>query len=377
VWAAVSALALAMGPVIGGILVGYADWRAIFWFNLGVGAVAFAMALAFVPESSDPTGRRFDYPGVALGVIALGAMSAAIIQGEVSGYGSRVIEGLFGLAAVAAVAFVVVERRAKDPIINLHYFRRPAFVGSNYVAFATYFGTFSIFFFTALYLEVVGTATPYRIALDFLPMAVGMILASVFTGRWVARSGPRLPMTVGCVLAGTGVLLTNVILSPTVAYLPLAGTLALCGVGFGIAMVPVTSTALSLVPPEHSGMAASTTNTSRELGAVVGVAVLGSLVNAQLTGGLASRLRAIGIPPKFFNLVISAVTQGGLPSSGGSSTKSSNQAIQKTINEVVNAAYSAFGRGLHISLVVSGIMILTGAVVAATTIRWRHEVYEA
>ena len=109
---------------------------------------------------------------------------------------------------------------------------------------------------------------------------------------------------------------------------------------------------------------------------MVGVAVLGSLVNAQLTGGLAARLKAIGIPPKFFDLVISAVTQGGLPSGGSAATKSSNAALQKTINEVVNAAYSAFGRGLHISLVVSGIMILLGAAVAATTIHWRREVYE-
>jgi EmrB/QacA subfamily drug resistance transporter len=374
VWAAVSGLALALGPLIGGVLVGLADWRAIFWFNLAVGAVALVMALLFVPESADPSVGRFDWPGVVLGVTCLATVSAAVIQGEVSGYRAPGIIALFCVSGAAGLAFVVVERRRRNPLLNLHYFRRPAFLTANFVAFATYFGTFSIFFFTALYLEEVGTASPLRLALDFLPMAVAMIIASVVTGPWVARVGPRIPMTAGCVVAALGVFLTDHYLSPSVAYAPLAVSLAVAGLGFGAALVPVTSTPLSLVPPEHSGMAAGATNTSREMGAVIGVAVLGSLVNARLTGGLAVRLRAIGIPPKFTQLVISAVTGGGVPS--GSATKSSNAGLQKTINEVISAAYHAFGDGLHVALVVSGILILVGALAAATALRWRGEIYE-
>jgi EmrB/QacA subfamily drug resistance transporter len=371
VWAAVSGLALALGPVIAGVLVGVADWRAIFWFNLAVGLVAFAMALAFVPESSDPQGRRFDVPGTILGAAALACLSFAIIQGENSGYGAWPIELLFGAAVLTGLAFVLVEWRSKSPMLDLRYFRRPPFVGSNFVAFVAYFGTFSIFFFTALYLQVVVSASAYQTALDFLPMAAGLVIASAVTGPWVARSGARTPMVVGCLLAAGGILATSAVLGPHVGFSTLGWVLPIAGIGFGIALVPVTSAALTVVRPERSGMAASATNTSRELGAVIGVAVLGSLVNSKLTGDLAARLKAIGIPPSFQSLVLHAVTTGGV-GGGGAATQaehSKNAEVAKIATKVVNAAYEAFGSGLHLALEISGGLLLLGAVVAFFTIR--------
>jgi EmrB/QacA subfamily drug resistance transporter len=370
VWVAVSGLALALGPVIGGVLVGVASWREIFWFNLFVGVIGFVMALVFVPETADPEGRRIDIPGIVLGALALGSGTFALIQGEDSGYATWWIIVLFVVAVVTAVVFVVVERRARSPILQLSLFATPAVAGSNFVAFAAYFGTFSIFFFTALYLQVVANASAYATALDFLPMAVGLIVSSLLTGRWVARVGSRIPMTVGCLLAGTGVLLTGAVLGPHVSFSTLGWVLPIAGIGFGIALVPTTSTPLSAVPPEHSGMAASATNTSRELGAVFGVAILGSIVNGKLTGGLAAQLRAIGIPPSFQSLVLHAVTGGALGSGAASNAENSkNPAISKIATKIVNAAYQAFGAGLHASLEISGGMIFVGAVVAALTIR--------
>jgi EmrB/QacA subfamily drug resistance transporter len=378
VWAAVSGLALALGPVIGGVLVGVASWREIFWFNLFVGAIAFCMALAFVPETSDPEGRRIDIPGIVLGALALASAAFAVIQGELSGYGTWWIIVLFVVAAVTGVAFIAVERKVKSPVLQLSLFARPPMAGSNFVAFAAYFGTFSIFFFTALYLQVVANASAYQTAIDFLPMAAGLIISSLLTGPWVARVGPRIPMTVGCLLAGAGVLATSAVLGPHVNFGTLGWVLPVAGIGFGIALVPITSTPLSVVPPERSGMAASATNTSRELGAVFGVAILGSIVNGKLTGGLAARLKAIGIPPSFQSLVLHAVTGGGL--GGGSVSKaeqSKNAAIAKITDKVVNAAYNAFGSGLHTSLEISGGLLFVGAVVAIVTIhRVRGRPYE-
>ncbi|MGH9046454.1 MAG: MFS transporter, partial [Acidimicrobiales bacterium] len=272
VWAAVSGLALALGPVIGGALVGVSSWRDIFWFNLFVGAIAFAMALAFVPETADPEGRRIDVPGIVLGAMALASGSFAVIQGEQSGYGTWWIIVLFVLAGLTAVVFVTVERRSKSPMLDIKLFARPPMAGSNFTAFAAYFGIFSIFFFTALYMQVVADASAYQTAIDFLPMAAGLILSSIVTGPWVARIGPRIPMTVGCLLAAGGVFATGAVLSPTVGFSTLGWVLPIAGVGFGMALVPITSTPLAVVPPERSGMAASATNTSRELGAVFGVA---------------------------------------------------------------------------------------------------------
>jgi MFS family permease len=264
-------------------------------------------------------------------------------------------------------------------MLDLSLFRRPPFTGSNFVAFAAYFGTFSIFFFTALYLQVVANASAYQTAIDFLPMAAGLIIVSALTGPLVARVGARWPMTIGCLLGGGGILIANAVLDPTIGFATLGWVLPIAGIGIGMLLVPVTSVPLTVVPPERSGMAASATNTSREMGAVFGVAILGSIVNAKLTGDLAARLKAIGIPPNFQSLVEHAIQTGGA-SSGGAATSaehSKNAAVAEIAKKVVNAAYDAFGSGLHEALLVSGSLILVGAVVAFFTIhRVRGETYE-
>jgi MFS family permease len=369
VWAAVSGLALALGPVIAGALVGFSSWRAIFWFNLGFGVVAFSLAAFFVPESSDRQGRRVDVAGFLLGAAFLSSLSFAVIQGEESGYEAPWIVALFVLSGLAGVAFVMVERRIKSPMLDLAMFSRAPFAGSTFVAFVAYFGTFSIFFFTALYLQVVVNASAYQTAIDFLPMAAGLILASALTGPVVARVGGRWPMVVGCVLAGGGILLASAVLGPHVGFRTLGWVLPIAGIGIGILLVPVTSVPLTVVPPQRSGMAASTTNTSREMGAVFGVAVLGAIVNAQLTGDLAARLKAIGVPPNFQSLVIHAVQTGGTGGSAASSAEhSQNAAVARIATKVIQAAYDAFGTGLHEALELSGSLILVGAVVALVTI---------
>jgi EmrB/QacA subfamily drug resistance transporter len=378
VWAAVSGLALALGPVIAGVLVGADSWRAIFWFNLAFGFVALVAAAIWVPESSDPEGRRFDVPGTVLGAAALGCLTYAIIQGEISGYGAWWIDLLFAAAAVFAVAFSAVERRISSPTLDLELFRRPAFLGSNFVAFATYFGTFSIFFFTALYVQVVITQTAYQTALDFLPMAVALIIGSAVTGPWVGKMGARGPMVAGCVLAAAGIFATSATLSPHSSLGTLGWTLPIAGLGFGMALVPLTSAALTAVPPQRSGMAASATNTARELGAVIGVAVLGALVDSKLTGELASRLKALHISPNFISLIVHAVTSSGV------GTKAAKQAaehshtvhVSRLANEVIRAAYAAFGSGLHLCFDIAGALLLVAAAVAAVTIRRRTGEYE-
>ena len=367
IWAGVSGLALATGPVIGGVLVGVYSFRAVFWFNLFFGLVALVGAALILPESVNPIRYRLDFAGFLLGAGALAAASFAVIQGETAGYRNLRIDILFAASAFLAVFFVFYERTVEHPILDVSFFKRSAFAGCNVVAFCTYFGTFSIFFFVALYLQDVGTSSGYGTALDFVPMAGAMILASLFAGRWVARSGPRLPMTVGCALAGIGIVLTEVVLTPSSGLSTLGWTLPIAGAGFGIAVVPVTSIALSAIPAENSGMAASATNTSRELGAVAGVAVLGSMVNGQLISSLIRQLNLIGIPKSFQDTVITAVTTGTFSSQ--SRQFKGTPAITKIVREVTQAAYVAFGHGLDAALSAAGSMMLLCMVVAAITMR--------
>ncbi len=374
-WAAVSSLGLALGPLIGSLLVFGWSWRAIFWFNLFFGALAFAGAAVALPESADPVRARFDIPGFLLGALTLGSLTFAIILGETAGYRTWWIDLLFFFALAAAVTFVLAELRAKNPVLNVRYFKRPAFAGSSVIAFTAYFGTFAIFFMVALYLQVVVSVSPLGLALDFVPLAVGMVAASLFTGRWVAAWGPRIPMATGCLLAGVGILLTNAMITPHVGFDQIGWTMFLAGAGVGMAMVPVTSAALGSVPAKHSGMAASTTNTFRELGAVVGVAVLGSIINGQLTVNLVRKLTAIGIPKAYQSLVVSAVTTGTYQGEAKAAT-AKDHAIAHIVNEVVSAAYGAFGHGLNLSLNVAGALLLASAVLALVTVYGRRIHFE-
>ena len=205
-----------------------------------------------LPESADPGAHRVDTAGALIGAAVLAALVFAIIDAETAGFAAPELIALFCVSAVGAVAFVWREARAAYPLIDLKYLRIAQFATANIVAFCTYFATFAVFFFSALYLfEVVGLSG-YRIALVFLPMTALMILASLLTGRWLDVIGLRRAIVGGCVLFAAGLYLSDVNLSPHPRYVPLLLALALTGIGIGATVVPITSAALSAVPPERS-----------------------------------------------------------------------------------------------------------------------------
>ena len=368
VWAAVSGLALALGPVLGGVLIAGPGWRWIFWFGLGFGAAALAVAAVTLTESSDPEGRNLDVPGLAAGAGAILAATFAVIEGENRGYGTWWIELLFAAAAVLVVLFVLIEQRVPDPVLKLEFLRNPTFAAANVVAFATNLSVFSVFFFTALYLQLITDFSGLQIALVFTSLAVAMIVAGPIAGRWTARVGPRVPMVLGCLLAGLGLFLLDWKLTATTSVAALTWPLAIAGLGFGIALVTMTAAVLTLVPSEQSGMAASTVNTSRELGGVFGVAVLGAVVNAQLTSGLTEKLVKLGIPSQFREIVVRIVTTGG-------STNPSDYPLAKgnlkVVAKVLVAAEGSAGHGVHLALRIAGAIVLAAAVVAAFAARHR------
>src|SRR6201987_2540687 len=211
VWAAVSGFSLALGPVLGGALVGVWSWRGIFWFDVTFGLAALVVAAMILPESSDPGAGRVDVPGTVLGAGALAALIFGIINGESAGYAAPSVLALFAVSVVAAVAFVLWERHAPFPLLDLSYLRVPWFTTPNVVAYCTYFATFAIFFFTALYLGVIAGYSAYRIAGLFLPITVAMILASLLGGRGTNAAGARRLLVGGCLLFAAGLLLTNVV----------------------------------------------------------------------------------------------------------------------------------------------------------------------
>ena len=179
VWAAVSGFSLALGPVLGGTLVGAWSWRGIFWFDVTFGLAALAVAALVLPESSDPRAGRVDVTGTVLGAGALAALVFAVISGETAGFAAAWVLALFGVSALAAAAFLIWESRTPHPLLDPRFLRVPRFVTPNVIAACCYFATFAIFFFTALYLGEVAGYSGYRIAAVFAPMTVVMIAASL------------------------------------------------------------------------------------------------------------------------------------------------------------------------------------------------------
>ncbi len=371
IWAAVSGLALALGPVVGGAIVGAWSWRGIFWFNLVFGLAALIAAAVTVPESSDPTAARVDVPGTIFGAGALAALMFAIIDAETAGFGATEVIVLLCVAAALVAAFVAWERRAAHPLLDLRFFRLPRFTVSNLVAFCTYFATFAIFFFTALYLVEVPSDSGYKIALVFAPMTILMIIGSLLAGYWTGRAGPRWPIITGCAAFAAGLLIAGPLITQHPDYVALSLALALAGIGIGITVVPVTAAALDAVPPERSGMAASAANTSREIGAVAGASVLGALVFSRLSATLDSHISALSVPASdktailaLKPLIIQVIETGQIDK-----YLSQNSGDSALITQVESAAYGAFGDGLHAAFYLSAALVILAGLLAAATLR--------
>jgi len=378
IWAAVSGFSLALGPVLGGMLVGAWSWRAIFWFDVTFGLAALAAAALALPESADPRAGRVDVTGTLLGACALGALVFAVIDGESAGFTSPGVLALYGVSALAAAGFARWEQRTPHPLLDLRFLRAPRFTTPNVVAACCYFATFAIFFFTALYLAVVAGYSGYRIAAAFAPMTAVMIAVSLLAGRHTTAAGARWLLTAGCLVFAAGLIATRLALGPHPGYVPLAAALALAGAGLGACVVPVTSSVLGAVPAERSGMAASATNTCREIGAVGGVVVLGALVDAELKSGLVTRMTQLHLPASLQTLVVQVVETGGggalaLGGGGGGGGAGGGGGGGGLIGQLLRAGYSAFETALHIALYLSAGLLAGAALLAFVTLRDRAQ----
>jgi len=364
VWAAVSGIALAFGPIIGGIIIGFSDYRGVFAFSAIFGAIAFIAGAVFLIESYDRLDRSVDIFGLITGGVAIFSVITSLIIGENTGYDHPVNIALFGLSLVMLVLFILIERTTKDPILPLKFFKKIHFSLANMVAFSTNFGVFAVFFFVALYLQLIANFTGYDIALSFISMAVAIVAGAIVAGRWNAVH-QTLPLSIfGCLVASLGIFVLNGLIKPDISASTLAWALVISGFGFGICLVSMTTTVLSIVPPERSGMAASTVNTFRELGGVFAVAILGEVVNAQLTTRLSHRLQLLHLPTNFQAFVIYAITHGGHTPSNAHITIAELASHAALIDKVTGDAYAAFGHGLGIALNIAGLLLLLSGLVS-------------
>ena len=247
IWGAVFGISLALGPVLGGLLVHTVGWRAIFWINVPVGLAGMALAQRFVPESRAPHPRRVDPVGQVLVVVLLAALSYAIIEGPSAGWGSPQIVGAFTVAGAALLGLLGYEPRRREPLIELRLFRSAPFSGATSIAVTALCALAGLLFLNTLYLQEVRGLSALHAGLYTLPTAAAMMVASPVSGRLVGAFGARIPLLIGgTAIAAGGVALTG--LTTTTSTAMLLAIYALFGLGFGMVNAPITSTAVGPAP---------------------------------------------------------------------------------------------------------------------------------
>ena len=288
VWGGTFALSMALGPVLGGLLVDSVGWRGVFWVNIPVGIAAIALATRFVPESRAPRARRPDPVGQALLIVMLGSLTYAIIEGPDFGWHAPVIIALFAVAAAALAVFVAFEARRQEPVLDPRFFRSVPFAGAVLTAISAFAALGGFLFLTTLYLQDARGLSPLDAGLHLAPMAAAMAIAAVASSRILARWGGRVPMVVsGAAMAVGGLLLSGLSTSWSTPHLILV--FAIFGIGAGAVNAPITQAAVSGMPAAQAGVASGIASTSRQIGTSLGVAITGSILAANLHGPLTTR----------------------------------------------------------------------------------------
>jgi len=288
IWTAIAATATAVGPTLGGLLVERSGWRVIFLVNVPVGLAVIGLTLRFVAESRDERPRRFDVSGQLLFIAAVGAFAFAVIEGPRAGWTSAMILSLFLLAAAALAAFLFVERRSDDPMMDLTLFRDRTYSLAIVTIFAVLFAAYGMLLVITQYLQNVRGFSPTKAGLLLLPYSAMCTLVSLRAGRLVAVVGSRRLILLGLTSQIVGLAVMSVGLgwgTPIVV----AG-LAFSALGSSLCLTPITSLAMTAVPSERAGMASGIMSAQRALGSTVGFAVLGSVLAASLTATLAAHL---------------------------------------------------------------------------------------
>jgi EmrB/QacA subfamily drug resistance transporter len=281
VWGAVVGVSMALGPVVGGVLVSSVGWRSIFWINLPVGLAAALLARRYVPESKAPVARTVDVPGQVLVIVLLASLTFGIIEAPSRGWGSALIVGAFLVATASLVSLLVWERRAPQPLIDLRFFRSVPFSSATVMAVVAFAALGGFLFLNTLYLQEVRGLSALHAGIDTLPLAAMAMLIPPYAGRLVGRRGARIPLLVAGIGLCAGCLML-VGLSATTPFSWLFVAYVVFGIGFGSVNAPITNAAVSGMPRAQAGVASAIASTSRQIGQTLGVAVAGALVASSL-----------------------------------------------------------------------------------------------
>jgi EmrB/QacA subfamily drug resistance transporter len=283
IWAGTSAMALAIGPLVGGLITEHLHWSWIFFVNVPIGVLGIAASYLFIDESRDETHASLDLPGLATSALGLFALTYGLIEANTYGWTSTRIVGAFVVSAVALVSFVVIEKRRRDAMLPLDLFRSGTYTGANLVVLLVALAMFGVFFFVSLYMQNVLGYSAVETGAAFLPMTVLIILVAPVAGRTSDRVGSRGLMTAGMLLIALQLTLFSR-LGADASFWDLLPALLLGGVGMALTMTPSAAAATRSVPVDKAGVGSAVLNSARQVGGTMGIAVMGAIMAAEIGG---------------------------------------------------------------------------------------------
>jgi len=367
IWSGISGLALAAGPLIGGLLIQVSSWPAIFFVNLPIGIVAFLLGWRILAESRNPLARRLDLPGQALAIGGLAALTYALIEGQSDGWASPLILALLAGAAVFLVAFLLVEARTGEPLLPLQLFKSAIFSTANAAAVLVGFALLGTVFFVSQYFQSVQGYSALGSGLRTLPTTMGTFLAAPLAGQLAARLGPRIPIASGALLSGVALLLLTR-LEPTTSYASIWWILGMFGIGIGLTLSPLTAAVLSSTPPNRAGLGSSMISTSRQIGSVFAVALLGALVAQQFASNLLGHLTGLGLPSPISQKIANTIASAGAEA-GKVPLPGRLPIVPGTLHLIIG---QSFTDALHLSFATAGVALLCTALFSALLLRQRR-----
>jgi EmrB/QacA subfamily drug resistance transporter len=368
-WAGMSGLALALGPTVGGLMVERLGWQSVFFLNVPIGIAAFLTATRTVKESVSEEERQLDIPGLVMGTSALFGLTYALIEANQKGWSDPLIVSSLFAGGLLVGAFLYWELHSPHAMMPLRFFRNPAFSAGNTVAFAVSLGMFTTFFFLSLYMQLIRGYTPFQAGVRFLPMTLMIIVWAPLAGKYASKHGSRAPMTYGLSLAGFGLIYLGTQLQVDTSYWSIAPVFMIMGHGMASVMAPMTAAVMNAVGPQRAGLGSAMTNTSREVGGVFGIALLGTVLTTKLKASLTPALAGLGLTNAQQHAIAVAGGHGTLDPSvlnGLSPTQ---------VAGVMQAYGRSFMEGFHVALLIAGLVLVVAAIVANRFIPGRNAVH--
>ncbi len=355
-------IAVAIGPLVGGLLTDGLGWEWVFLINVPIGLAAVAVTYWKLAESRDPDATRIDWAGLVTFSSALFLLVLGLVRGNDEGWGSPLIVSLLAGAGVLLAAFVAIEQRVREPMLPLSLFRRRAFTGVQLAAFAVSGSMFALFLYLTLYLQSFLGYSPIEAGVRYLPITIASFIAAPLAGLALARIQARVLMSAGLALTGAGLLLMGGLGVDSDWTALLAGFIV-SGIGVGLLNPVIADVALSVVPKERSGMAAGINDTFRQVGVAVGIAAWGAVFlgagaakTQEVAGGVVSHSEARGL--------VEATSSGALPQALASLPRGTRDRVQ-------SAAEQGFLHGLNEILLLGALLSFAGAVAALWMVRER------